>query len=101
MPGMQYSADGGVNWHSVSTPSPVSGINRKALQTATYIDLTPYLSTGVNLMIRNQPTATDFGSSYVTVVIPGAPAAPTNPVGSGNKNGIGNMVFQLFRVHHS
>ncbi|MEI6753955.1 MAG: LamG-like jellyroll fold domain-containing protein [Paludibacter sp.] len=96
MPGMQYSADGGVNWHSVSTPSPVSGINQKAAQTAAYIDLTPYLSTGVNLMIRNQPTATDFGSSYVTVVIPGAPAAPTNPVENTTDNTFGFTLNPLY-----
>ncbi|MEI6753956.1 MAG: LamG-like jellyroll fold domain-containing protein [Paludibacter sp.] len=95
-PTMQYSFDGGINWHSVSAPSPVSGINQRAAQTAAYIDLTPYLSTGVNLMIRNQPTGNDFGSSYVSVVIPGAPAAPTNPIENTTANTFGFSLNPLY-----
>jgi len=89
LPTMQYSIDGGINWHSVSAPNSVSGINHRAQLISAYINLSPYLSTGVNLLIRNQPTSTDFGSNYVTVVIPGAPAAPTNAIENTTANTFG------------
>jgi len=54
------------------------GIYKKAPSETNDLDLTPYLTSGVNLLIRNEPTATDFGSEYVSIVIPGVPDAPTD-----------------------
>lgn len=93
---MQYSVDAGINWNSVSAPSGMTGVIQKAQQTGAYIDLTLYLTTGVNLLIRNQPTASDFGSIYTTIVIPKAPDAPSNPVENLSANTFGFTLNPTF-----
>ena len=75
---MQYSTDGGLTWKYASSKKSAPGISKKAPSETNDLDLTPYLTSGVNLLIRNEPTATDFGSEYVSIVIPGVPDAPTD-----------------------
>lgn len=93
---MQYSSDGGANWNSVSTPSSVSSKIQKTPIAGVFIDLTPYLINGVNLLIRNQPTSTAFGSAYTTIIIPKAAAAPTNAVENTTAKTFGFTLNPLF-----
>ncbi len=97
-PSMQYSINGGA-WNSVNVINSLSGISMKSNQTnELYINLSPYLyfSSGVNLSIRYEPTASSFGSNFVNVVIPGSPAAPTSPVEDTSNNTFGFTLNPLY-----